>query len=306
MRPLGRRAIKKSRAPDGESVVRFAETLKLSSSAATTQAEYLRYERELAARHGGDPPPLEDATVRAHRLRLKEVHAYSRSSMLTAVAAYYGLHQGKDRKLFDLMRPPSAQMLPTVLTLGGGAAASRRARYCGSGTLFRLIHACGLRIGKAVKLEVRDLRQPEWVHIREAKGRRERYVPLPPMLLPELRAWWRTHRHPQWLFPGVGRSGGTEFPRPRIWPTRWSRWGGLGAALPAVGPDRGAASRRRGSAYVAGLVCDVPHGRRRVDPVDLGVSRARLARDDADLYASYRRRRGLGAVAVARLLTPPI
>jgi integrase len=46
-----------------------------------------------------------------------------------------------------------------------------------------------------VKLEVRDLRQPERVHIREAKGNKERYVPLPTTMLLELREWWKTHRH---------------------------------------------------------------------------------------------------------------
>ena len=27
-------------------------------------------------------------------------------------------------------------------------------------------------------------------------------MPLAPALVTELRAWWQTHRHPQWLFPG--------------------------------------------------------------------------------------------------------
>lgn len=72
-------------------------------------------------------------------------------------------------------------------------------------TLFRLIYACGLRIGEAVKLEVRDLREPGRVHIREAKGNKERRVPLPEAMRDELRAFWKTHRHPRWIFPGVGR-----------------------------------------------------------------------------------------------------
>ncbi len=54
-------------------------------------------------------------------------------------------------------------------------------------------------------LEVRDLREPGRVHLREAKGNKERYVPLPERMRDELRAWWRTHRHPKWIFPGVGR-----------------------------------------------------------------------------------------------------
>lgn len=198
----------KLHAADGESVMRFAETMQLRSLAETTQREYLRVVRKLAARHGGDPSTLDEAAVRAHLLRLKDEHRYSPSSMRTAVAAmraYYGRHLGRDWKLFDLVRAPSAQKLPTVLTREEVArlfAVVRELRYR---TLFRLIYACGLRIGEAVTLEVRDLREPGRIHLREAKGNKERYVPLPETLRAELRAWWKTHRHPRWLFPGVGR-----------------------------------------------------------------------------------------------------
>jgi integrase len=52
---------------------------------------------------------------------------------------------------------------------------------------------------------VQDLREPGRLHLRETKGNKERYVPLPPAMLAELRAFWKTHRHPKWIFPGVGR-----------------------------------------------------------------------------------------------------
>lgn len=37
------------------------------------------------------------------------------------------------------------------------------------------------------------------------KGNKERNVPLPKAMRAELRAFWRTHRHPRWIFPCVGR-----------------------------------------------------------------------------------------------------
>ncbi|QYM79275.1 site-specific integrase [Horticoccus luteus] len=199
---------RKIAAPDPESVQRFAETMRLRSLAAATQAEYLRFVRKLATRHGGDPAALDEAAVRAHLLRLKDEHHYSPSSMRTAVAAmraYFGLHLGRDWKLFDLVRSPSAQKLPTVLTRAEVARLFAVVRELRFRTLLRLIYACGLRIGEAVNLEVRDLREAGRVHIREAKGNKERYVPLPEAMLHELRAFWRTHRHPRWIFPGVGR-----------------------------------------------------------------------------------------------------
>lgn len=45
------------------------------------------------------------------------------------------------------------------------------------------------------------------VHVRAGKGARDRYVPLPQPTLELLRCHWKTHRHPQWLFPAPGRSG---------------------------------------------------------------------------------------------------
>jgi integrase/recombinase XerD len=45
------------------------------------------------------------------------------------------------------------------------------------------------------------------LHIRHAKGGKDRYVPLPPSTLALLRQYWKTHRHPVWIFPAPGRGG---------------------------------------------------------------------------------------------------
>ncbi len=193
---------------DPESLVRFADLLKLRSLAASTQAEYLRYVRKLAGRAGGDPAGLAEAQVRGHLLHLKEAHAYSPSSMRTAVAAFtafYNLHLGRDWQLFELVRSPDRQTLPQVLTRAEVARLFGVLREERFRVILRFIYACGLRIGEAVQVEVGDLRGGERVHVRQAKGNKDRYVPLPPAMAAELRDFWRTHRHPRWVFPGVGR-----------------------------------------------------------------------------------------------------
>jgi integrase/recombinase XerD len=194
--------------PDPESLIGYAKLLKLRSKAESTQMDYLRYVRRIATRHGGDPAGLTEAQVREHLLHLKEAHGYSPSSMRTAVSAlsgYYNQHLGRDWKLFELVSSPSAQTLPMVLTREEIARLFNVVRTPRFLTVFRFIYACGLRIGEAVQLEVGDLRIEGRVRIRLAKGQKDREVPVPPAMLQELREYWKTHRHPKFIFPGVGR-----------------------------------------------------------------------------------------------------
>ena len=79
-------------------------------------------------------------------------------------------------------------------------------RLPGYRAILRLIYHTGLRVGEAVRIEVRDLRdthtsQPR-LHVRCGKGGKDRFVPLAPAMVAQLRAWWKTHLHPAFLFPG--------------------------------------------------------------------------------------------------------
>ena len=60
----------------------------------------------------------------------------------------------------------------------------------------------GLRLGEGLRLQVGDIDAVRHrVHIRDAKGNKDRFVPLPDMTLDLLRRFWLVHRNPVWLFP---------------------------------------------------------------------------------------------------------
>lgn len=62
----------------------------------------------------------------------------------------------------------------------------------------------GLRLQEALSLQVSDIdAERKLVHIRRGKGAKDRMVPLPELTLKALRTYWRTHRHPELLFPNV-------------------------------------------------------------------------------------------------------
>jgi integrase/recombinase XerD len=69
--------------------------------------------------------------------------------------------------------------------------------------LLRIAYGCGLRVSELTHLRLGDVdsaRHLLWV--RGGKGNKDRGVPLPEVLLGELRDHWRAHRPTNWLFPG--------------------------------------------------------------------------------------------------------
>ncbi|MGE3541334.1 MAG: tyrosine-type recombinase/integrase, partial [Candidatus Tectimicrobiota bacterium] len=65
----------------------------------------------------------------------------------------------------------------------------------------------GLRLHEALFLQVSEIDgQRLQLHVPRGKGAKDRYVPLPAETLALLRPYWKTHRHPTWLFPATGRN----------------------------------------------------------------------------------------------------
>ena len=64
----------------------------------------------------------------------------------------------------------------------------------------------GLRLGEGINLRVGDIDSTAMrVHIRDAKGNKDRLVPLPVNTLQVLQDFWRVHRHPSFIFPSRKR-----------------------------------------------------------------------------------------------------
>ncbi len=63
------------------------------------------------------------------------------------------------------------------------------------------MYGCGLRISEATGLQIRSIRSAQMVLDLIGKGSKQRLVPLPGALLEPMRDFWKTHRHPIWLFP---------------------------------------------------------------------------------------------------------
>lgn len=69
--------------------------------------------------------------------------------------------------------------------------------------MLRIAYGCGLRVSELTHLRVPDIdSQRNVLWVRHGKGNKDRGVPLPTMLLDELRTHWRQHRPADYLFAG--------------------------------------------------------------------------------------------------------
>ena len=168
-----------------------------------TRQAYVSYPVLLGRHCGADPATLSKEQVRAYFLFLRVERHYAGSSLSIARAAlrcFFCEHlgAGKTWGLWRALAIRRSAPLPVVLTreeVGRLLASVRCARFR---TVLRLIYGCGLRVSEAVTLEVTDIDAAAGrIHLRNAKGGRDRYVPAPPALIAALRKFWRRRRHPE-------------------------------------------------------------------------------------------------------------
>jgi integrase len=109
----------------------------------------------------------------------------------------------------DLVKPPSAQRLPDIVTIEQMQRIIAATKVLSYRVFFYTIYSLGLRLGEGLRLQVGDIDAGrERVHIRNAKGNRDRLVPMPRATLAILRRHWAVHRNPVLLFPN--RQGGLK------------------------------------------------------------------------------------------------
>jgi len=82
--------------------------------------------------------------------------------------------------------------IPVVLSVSELLAILAALRTLRDRVLITVLYSAGLRLGEVCRLAVADIDSSRMLlHIRQAKGRKDRYVPLSPIALELLRAWWR-------------------------------------------------------------------------------------------------------------------
>ncbi len=185
---------------------------------------------------------LTDAQLLDYFTALLKTHSWSAVKLdLYGLKFFYRYVLRKPWIKVDLIKPPKATRLPDILTIEEVQRIIKATHKLSYSVFFFTAYSLGLRLGEGLALELRDIDAGrQRVHIRSAKGNKDRFVPLPDVTLDLLRRFWQVHHHPVLLFPN--RKAGLKGSRFALSPLDR---GGIQLAMRKVVDACGIKKRRR-------------------------------------------------------------
>jgi site-specific recombinase XerD len=186
------------------------QDMQLRGFSARTQECYVAAVRQLADHFHTSPDQLGEEHLRQYFLYLaneKKVARATATIALCGIKFFYEKTLGRLWTSLRFIRPPRQKKLPVVLSRQEVRRILAQVRIPVYRACLTTIYACGLRLLEGAHLQVPDVDSGRMMLHIHGKGKKDRYVPLPEPTLKLLRAYWRTHRSPLWLFPAPTRHG---------------------------------------------------------------------------------------------------
>jgi len=185
--------------------------LQLAGMSDRTQECYTRSVRMLVDFYGKTPDQITEPDLENYFLHRKNTDKWSAATMricYSGIKFFFINVLKRDWHILSLVHANREKNLPTVLSVEEVHNILKTVNTPQNKAYLTTVYSCGLRLHEALFLQVGDIDGKRMqIHVHRGKGAKDRYVPLPASTLTQLRAYWKTHRHPVWIFPALGRSG---------------------------------------------------------------------------------------------------
>ena len=187
-------------------IQRMAEDMQLRNLADSTIDAYTYHVDKFCQFFGKSADQLGPEEIREYQLYLVNEKKVSWSSFNQAVCGLRFLYEVTLKRPWEVRHIPFGKRpkkLPVVLS----DQEASRLFQCLANPKHRAVlltcYAAGLRLREATHLTIPDIDgNRQQLHIRQAKGSKERSVPASPRLLDQLREYWKLNRPSNYLFPG--------------------------------------------------------------------------------------------------------
>ncbi len=187
---------------------RMDEEMVLRGFTRETRRLYLAHVRRFYEGRGRPDPVAQSDDVRRwllHLLQSGRSHSYANQ----AVSALRFVHchvLDVPAPVAKIPRPKRKISLPKVLSESEVKRFLAALKSPKHRAIAFVLYSGGLRVSEAARLKVKDIdAERGQIHVRQGKGRKDRYVMLSPVTLEVLREYVRVERPYDWLFPAGHR-----------------------------------------------------------------------------------------------------
>ncbi len=189
---------------------RHLQHLTLKGLEPKTIEAYARAIRRIGERFDHQIDTLSEQDLLDYFTELVASHSWSSVKLdLYGLKFYYEHVLRQPWAMPNLIKPPRSQRLPDIATVDEAKRIIANTRVLSYRVFFFTLYSLGLRLGEGLRLQVGDIDGARGrVHVRDAKGNKDRLVPLPQATHQHLRRFWQVHRNPVLLFPN--RHGGLK------------------------------------------------------------------------------------------------
>lgn len=189
--------------------------LTLQGKRPATIDAYSRALRRISAYFDCPPDTLTTQDLKQYFEALIRSHSWSTVKLdRNGLQFFYRYTIEKQWEWLNIVKPPQVKRLPDILTPSQISLLLNNTHQYRYQVFFFTLYSMGLRLGEGLGLTVHDIDSTAMqVHIRDGKGGKDRLIPLPTQALNSLRSYWKTHRHPILLFPGLGNGRNSPMDR---------------------------------------------------------------------------------------------
>lgn len=129
-------------------------------------------------------------------------HSYANQAISSLKILYKDvLKQG--HLIYHIPRPKKEKKLPNILSEDEVIKILETVDNYKHRTILFLVYSAGLRVGEVVRLRLEDIDSKRMlIHVKQGKGRKDRYTILSEIALQMLRKYARVSEPKDWIFPG--------------------------------------------------------------------------------------------------------
>jgi integrase/recombinase XerD len=195
---------------------KLQQRISIAGKSESTFKNYSRHVAKVALHFGCLPTKLEVDQINDYLYLVQQEHKTPSDSYFKFTV--YGLRfvfrmEGIKDKRIELPSIKHDKKLPVVLSKEEVRRLLKAPKLLKHRILIGLLYGCGLRCFEARNVRLSDLDYERKVlHIKQGKGKKDRYVPLSDILIRGLKAYIEAERPQEWLFNGKPEgSGGGDF-----------------------------------------------------------------------------------------------